>query len=100
MDEEWGPWTDHDGKGCPVPTWTYVQAEFSDGDVLEGVVDPGDGCKNGGHWNWKLCYITGRIPIIRYRIRKPRGMTILKEILAEVENTGPKVSEPAEREDA
>lgn len=81
-ESEWGPWIKHDGKGCQCV-----------GQMVEAVVlvnRLGD-LKNIGpfiakgreSWTWKL----HRLPvnefarIIRYRIRKQRGMTILESLL-------------------
>lgn len=82
MSEEWGPWIEHDGRGCPCHG-KRVQAEFDVGTprVIEGVVH----CvKNNGQWDWELADRYGLSRIIRYRIRKPRGMTILENLIADL----------------
>lgn len=82
---EWGDWVEHDGRAQPVPSGTYVQVEF-DMDIPE----------NHGT-SWKVVNIRtveGVVispynfsdrdeyaKVIRYRIRKPRGMTILEQIV-------------------
>ncbi|WP_133065807.1 hypothetical protein [Mameliella alba] len=75
---EWGPWIEHDGKGCPC-AGAYVQAKFSNGIALEGVVS-GVGNQDHGQWDWQWAEKRCMARIIRYRIRKPRGLTILEEI--------------------
>lgn len=35
---EWGPWIEHDGKGCPLPIGTVVEAKCACGCVLVGTV--------------------------------------------------------------
>jgi hypothetical protein len=84
MIDEWGPWIEHDGKGCPcVGQWvqaivaTPQAARFEvshgrfDGPIWEGRATGIDG------WNGP----TEGFEIIRYRIRKPRGLTILEGLL-------------------
>lgn len=88
--EEWGPWIEHDGKGCPVPIGTVCHVVW-----LGGVetVKPIEGSKA---WLWSSLDKSGwsdfHVPIIRYRIRKPRGLTILEELIADLPApVGPKV---------
>ena len=88
--EEYGPWIDHDGTGVP-PYGEYLRAEFGDGRVLEGIV-PRQPVH--GSWGW----LDGYEHVIRYRIRKPRGMSILTDILSEVERDGGKVYDAREME--
>lgn len=84
MSDEWGPWIEHDGRKFPygknVPVIAEVQTEApGENEIKEG--HSGD-CM--GAW---LRIIRGRPHIIRYRIRKPKGLTILHDILREVERT-------------
>lgn len=81
-DEQWGPWIEHDGRRFPygenVPLIAEIQTEISgESKILEG--HSGD-CM--GAW---LEIIRGRTLIIRYRTRKPNGLTILESVLREVE---------------
>ncbi|KHQ51115.1 hypothetical protein [Mameliella alba] len=74
---EWGPWIEHNGKGCPLPDWQIVEAvdvegEFYEADRVDTLCWDHD-CGTPVLW-W----------IIRYRIRKPRGLTILEEIARSV----------------
>ena len=90
---EWGPWIEHDGKGCPcVGEWVHV---FSDmGMEIEGLAGKGGGpCVRAGlPWDACWCWHPRAQKIIRYRIRKPRGLTILDHLIADLPApVGPKV---------
>ena len=96
--EEWGPWIEHDGGYAPYLAGVWVEGDTLVG-ILSGytVVDTfidreqwrvEDG--QGESWNWANWPEFGKI--IRYRIRKPRALMDLIEL---VENlpapVGPKV---------
>ena len=92
VQEEWGPWIDHDGKGCPC-VGLVVQVERRNGEVVgpyvayskrKGYPTPG----NNMHDSWY--HLPKPRDIIRYRIRKPLAMSILTDILREVERDGGK----------
>lgn len=89
MSEEWGPWIEHDGKGCPcVGQYVHIvfERELSGrtggggrGSIAGprewiGITNPPDG---RGSWDWRTVYNR----VIHYRIRKPRGLTILEGLL-------------------
>jgi hypothetical protein len=86
MSEEWGPWIEHDGKGCPC-VGHYVHCMFDERvsgepDVFLGEVyyiagSRGIECRS---WDWSNSREFSRV--IRYRIRKPRGLTILENLVA------------------
>ena len=89
---EWGSWIEHDGSGCPV-IGQYVQAEFRriikkapshyviiSPKVIEGIMRRNPANIHGDSWNWRR----GN-PVLRYRIRKPRGLTILERIAEQPE---------------
>ena len=84
---EWGPWIEHDGKGCPVKG-SFVRVVYSNGSQREFVAwsnirIPGkpDTDPETSAWAW----VTPRpSKIIRYRIRKPRGLVILESLLADL----------------
>lgn len=85
MSEEWGPWIEHDGKGCPIVGMFVHRVYARPGrDVKDGVVksEKIGFVRNSGScsWNW----VPGFAPVVRYRIRKPRGLTILEGILADL----------------
>jgi hypothetical protein len=92
MSDLWGPWIEHDGKGCPCIGAT-VQAflEWDPGKVTgphTGVAGSG----GGQMWDWSFL---GSVTddgwfirrIVRYRTRKPPGLLILESILADLPET-------------
>ena len=96
MSDEWGPWIQHDGNGCPC-VGEYVHRVFDVGvDILNGervtesnedigIVVPEEGLSWCGVTSWRGF----RVPqVIRYRIRKPRGMVILENLLADMPRVG------------
>ena len=84
MSDEWGPWIEHDGRGCPC-VGQFVHA------VRLGAIDAmavaGAECLARGFspnaypsaWVW-LDEKPQRTNVIRYRIRKPRALEQLREI--------------------
>lgn len=90
MAEELGPWVEHDGAGVPVAPGTWCQVETKGGLILEdrshGPLSP------GGVSLWIWSDIPRRywfMAIIRYRIRKPRGLVILETLLADLPAPAP-----------
>ncbi len=84
MSEEWGPWINHDGSGCPVPVGTYIHAiEINCNhktDEKEGWLSP----KGYMSKCWVMKDPYGPMTqILRYRIRKPKGLTILQRIASQ-----------------
>lgn len=83
MQYEWGPWIEHDGKGCPcagkvVQVWLFCPVR---GDLpVETVVA---GSKGGESWDWRNYPILTKV--IRYRIRRP----LVREYLEEITETLP-----------
>ncbi len=103
QDEQWGPWIEHDGKGCPCrgafchitfqrpvrslnPSALRWGAQVGPSEWV-GVTNPTDG---DGSWDWSSNYN----PVIRYRIRKPRALLDLIERARELDNApeGPRVT--------
>lgn len=76
---EWGPWIEHDGKGCPC-VGQMTQAIWNDGDPTPDV--PSIATGNPQVWVWK--FEPWWPKVIRYRIRKPRSAAVdrLAEIVA------------------
>ncbi len=80
---EWGPWTEHDGKGCPcVGQW--VEGCYRNGETEEFRATGGYN-EMGSSWDW------GSIPdhcqewaIVSFRIRKPRGLAVLENLIADL----------------
>ena len=86
MTEEWGPWIEHDGKGCPV-LGQYGEYYWNDGDSFEGVIGKGGISRlgnpvasytGGGSWEWKRGF-----RVVRYRVRRPKA---LQQLIQMVEN--------------
>jgi len=79
--DEWGPWIDHDGASCPCVGMT-VRVVAANGRDEIGFVTIRAAQAYTSMWIWSS------IPphwwghrVIRYRIRKPRGMAILEQAL-------------------
>lgn len=78
MSEEWGPWIEHDGKGCPcVGQVVHLVLEDRFGCQAEFTGTPRS--RTLRSWDWS--YFPTFRRVIRYRIRKPRGLTILEGLL-------------------
>jgi len=88
---EWGPWIEHDGKGCPYPRGTLVQAEFDSGEthVFKALSNQESAVARGlsahGSWDWRNEWLAYRI--IRHRTRKPRGLVVLEKLLVDLPET-------------
>ena len=82
MSEEWGPWVDHDGRGIPpgIVEGLYICVDLKfqasgrmtrcEGRVTRAAIAP-------VWWVWGA----SEGDVIRYRIRKPRGLTVLEGLL-------------------
>jgi hypothetical protein len=79
MSEEWGPWIRHDGKGCPC-AGSYVESEQRDGLIEQHIAEGVNPELIASAWDWSS-HLYRDLDIIAYRIRKPRGLTILEELL-------------------
>ncbi len=79
MSEEWGPWIEHDGKGCPVPDGAFVLVDVGVGALIIGHGRFCEFCVRTANRDW-----IAWPHVIRYRIRKPRGLTILEELIADL----------------
>ena len=71
-DDTWGPWIMWAQGPRPVPSTTIVELDMGDGDIL------GPFTADGADWDF------AGDPIIRYRIRKPRGMAVLDAVMADL----------------
>lgn len=84
MSDEWGPWVEHDGTGCPcIGFYVHVsRLAAPDKEVIAGAecirngVDPNSILSA---WVWEE--LTRPNDVMRYRVRKPRGLTILEGLL-------------------
>lgn len=77
MAEEWGPWIEHDGKSCPC-VGQCGKVEYND--PLHTVFGPTVFTGRPEAWQWDY-FAEHWCKVIRYRIRKPRGLTILEGLL-------------------
>lgn len=97
---EWGPWIEHDGKGCPC-RGMWAEAVVATLPDMTHTYQRETLVNGGPQWLWENAqrvsretethrYVIGGV--IRYRIRKPRGLTILEELIADLPApVGPKV---------
>ncbi len=78
MADEWGPWIEHDGKGCPC-IGHFVRAlhctTYGHLSVTEGIA----GASGGHSWDWENC--GAYTMILRYQIRRPKGVAVLLDCL-------------------
>lgn len=75
---EWGPWIDHDGKAQPVLDAVLVDVVERDGERDAAPAGEFD-------WVWsKCCAECWAGDIIRYRIRKPRALIELQDMIADL----------------
>lgn len=80
--EEWGPWIDHDGKGCPCKGM-FVKAEAIANRLGDTKIH-GPFCAIGREsWTWATTGLpSNKVQrIIRYRIRRPRALQQLREMI-------------------
>jgi len=79
MSEDWGPWIEHDGRGCPLKAGEVAKVRHvrSDG-TSEEAVNPMVDHPSWWHGNfgqpvlfWGRLWVCGKIT--HYRIRKPRS---------------------------
>lgn len=92
MSEEWSDWFLHDGKGCPLSAGVFYESQSSCGCCMEAIVNGID--LHGIDWfplrvdrRCNQCHRDLKLgvpTVIRYRIRKPRGMTILENLIADL----------------
>lgn len=93
--DEWGPWIEHDGRGCPLQRGTLGEAELRTGRIV--AFRASCGSTRGGPYvpapdnAYTSAWVWGGKPdrwkdeeVIRYRIRKPRGAVILESLLADL----------------
>ena len=90
MNDEWGPWIEHDQNGCPesvinrfceIEFWGVTRnlgAPYS----KSGIITP----PMSRALDWIVSHPADMraVMIIRYRIRKPRGMVVLERLLADL----------------
>lgn len=95
MADEWGPWIEHDGRGFPIPLGTLVHRVFDAPiDLILGseitptneIIEPLRASELQS-WLWVLprYHPVGMVArVVRYRIRKPRGVAVLESLLSDL----------------
>lgn len=90
-EEHWGPWTIHDGSGCPcVGMWVRVETDrpvYRDGLPPEAVIYndfsfaymPLDNTGDGWWWMGQF------EQIVRYQVRTPRALIALQRLARTVD---------------
>lgn len=89
--EQWGPWINHHGNGRPNLDGVVREIEYADGSICVSAGKskrfvPCAKSKYSGplYWSsWDWSRTGDEIPVLRYRIREPRGMTVLQAIAAQ-----------------
>lgn len=87
--EEWGPWVEHDFSGCPLRDGEIAEVYCVARSIPEGascVVRIGHDYPRE---NWNRCDAAARAMlrfgirrgIIRYRVKKPRALIQLREMI-------------------
>lgn len=92
-EREWGPWIEHDGKGCPSGiNGRFIFIVFRCGDAWSGIYGVSAGNtyvgapiaytdnKNGGS-SWRWGTYARHWEVIRYRIRRPRALLDLIDMV-------------------
>lgn len=89
-DNEWGPWVQHDGSGCPC-VGQMVEVDRDRLGIYGPIIAGSEAIKMIGSPNvpgsaWVWVAVPGFNPswIRRFRIRRPKGMAILNAILADL----------------
>jgi hypothetical protein len=86
---DWGPWIEHDGKGCPDLVGHSIECVVRrDEDAPKVRVED---CEEHYSAPWLWAILPCHYQIIRYRVRKPRGLTILEELIADLPAPAPNV---------
>ena len=83
MSDQWSDWQRHDGRAQIAPNGTYVQVQFVKSIIGCDLHDwryvnefTVEGFLNGHNFTYRDNYIRAKC----YRIRKPKGLTLLEEI--------------------
>lgn len=86
MSEQWGPWIEHDGKGCPLPAEVFVEVKLANEQEFVGAL-PAAAKKPDvfNPWFWEnLPPEAWEYRVIRYRVRKPRALQDLIKLVEEL----------------
>lgn len=91
-EDGWTDWIDHDGNGCPcVGWWVHLVIGDVDGETPEGLDWDGPGGINDYEWQGVVNKCSGSwtydeeyFPVIKYRVRKPKGAEMLERLVQDV----------------
>lgn len=95
----WTDWITHDGKGCPLPDGTYVSVKRANGVYAEFAVGMHSVAYEAPSWYREAKKKAGRstwiwisskpqyVDVAEYRVRKPKGLTMLEELLEKLPET-------------
>lgn len=75
-EDGWTDWINHDGKGCPCVGWWVEVVNYGISDTWIGIAGSG----GGKSWYWSTHYT----PVIRYRVRKPKGAEMLERLVQDM----------------
>lgn len=82
MADQWGPWIEHDGRGCPDVVGLMLEVKVArDADLPPA--EAGD-CDSSFSRPWLWALMPWPYRVVAYRIRKPRGMVVLESLLADL----------------
>ena len=85
MSEEWGPWIEHVPGPCPLKIGEFAQAVNFGRDRVERTTSGRISAKIVQCPAWSERTPFGQwAMVLRYRIRKPRGLTILENLIADL----------------
>ena len=82
MAEDWGPWIAHDGRGCPDIVGRDIQCVVRRNESVPVTTAEHLECSFSAPWLWAV--VPCERQIIRYRLRKPRGLAVLESLLADL----------------
>ncbi|WP_103171585.1 hypothetical protein [Paracoccus sp. SY] len=80
--EEWSEWRLHDGMSRPVPAGTWVETEDRWGEINQDFAEAFDETTDmSGCWVWEGDDELFGVEIVRYRVRTPRALQQLREMI-------------------
>lgn len=95
QDDDFGPWIEWNGGPRPVSMHDWVHLVFDDKDEFTGTCEGGGISAKGfvidassdDSWTWATSYefgLGGDARIIRYRLKKPRALLDLIQLIADL----------------
>jgi len=91
--EQWGPWVEHIPGPCPIPLGAHCQVQCHNRDGSKPIKQGKMTERAANYPSWVMVSHTGPYNmVLRYRIRKPRGLTILEKAIRDLPADAPKVT--------